>query len=305
MPARLPSSPIPSSPIEVAQLGRLELIARQLVEGIVTGRHCSPYKGTSVEFAEHREYFPGDEIRHIDWRAYGKTGRYYIKEFEDETNLTAHLLVDASGSMKYAGESLAKFDYARILAATLAWLLLGQRDAVGLSVFDSAVSNQIRPSSSRNAFPLLVNVLESTVPDRDTSLADVIESLLPSIRRRSLLILISDCLDSADRLESALQRCRHARHEVVVFRIAAPDEVDFPFTGPILFRGLEPTTQNMLVDPARLRKEYQRQYSEFTERLVTICGNLLIDYVPLMTSDPIQDVLGSWLDHRMNLSGRR
>jgi len=269
------------------------------------GRHRSPYKGTSVEFAEHREYFPGDEIRHIDWRAYGKTGRYYIKEFEDETNLTARLLVDASGSMKYAGDSLRKFDYARILAATLAWLLLGQRDAVGLTVFDSAVSNQVRPSSSRDTFSHLINVLENTVPDRDTSLSDVIESILPTIRRRSLLILMSDCLDSADRLESALQRCRHARHEVVVFRIAATEEIEFPFSGPTQFRSLEPTATNILVDPARLRKEYLRQYTEFTARLEAICGNLLIDYIPLVTSDPIQEVLGSWLDRRMNLSGRR
>ncbi len=299
------TSSLPASPVEVAQLGRLELVARLLVEGIVMGRHRSPYKGTSVEFAEHREYFPGDEIRHIDWRAYGKTNRYYIKEFEDETNLTAHLLVDASGSMSYAGQSLRKFDYACILAATLAWLLLGQRDAVGLSVFDSTVRNQVRPSSSRVGFSHLVNILETTEPGLETSLADVVESILPSIRRRSLLILISDCLDSVDRLESALQRCRHARHDVVVFRIAAPEEIDFPFGGPTQFRSLEPGVQNVLVEPARLRTEYLRQYAEFTERLETICGNLLIDYVPLNTSEPIQDVLGSWLDRRMNLSGRR
>jgi len=296
--------PLPSRPIEVAQLGSLEYVARQLVEGIVMGRHRSPYKGTSVEFVEHREYFPGDEIRHIDWRAYGKTGRYYIKEFEDETNLTAHLLVDASGSMKYAGDSLSKFEYARIVSATLAWMFIGQRDAIGLTVFDSAVTEQLPPSSSRNTFSHLIHVLEQTVPGNDTSLADVVEAILPAIRRRSLLILISDCLDSVDRLESALQRCRHAKHEVVVFRITAPEEIDFPFSGPTQFRSLEPTASNVLVDPARLRKEYLRQYAEFTERLETICGNLFIDYVPLVTSDPIQDALGSWLDRRMSLARR-
>ncbi len=296
---------LPSSPIEVAQLGGLEFVARQLVEGIVMGRHRSPWKGSSVEFVEHREYFPGDEIRHIDWRAYGKTGRYYIKEFEDETNLTAHLLVDASGSMMYAGDSLQKFDYARILSATLAWLLIGQRDAVGLTVFDSTVTDQLQPSSSRNTFSHLVHVLQRTVPGQDTSLADVVESILPGIRRRSLLILVSDCLDSIDQLESALQHCRHAKHEVVIFRIAAPEEIDFPFNGPTQFRSLEPTSNNVLVDPARLRREYLRQYSQFTQRLEAICGNLLIDYVPVVTSDPIQDVLGSWLDRRMNQSGRR
>lgn len=294
------SSINPATPLEIAQSGRLELIARQMVEGLMMGRHRSPYKGASVEFVEHREYARGDEIRHIDWRAWGKTGRYYVKEFEDETNLRAHLLVDASGSMNYAGDSLGKFDYARILAATVAWLLLGQRDSVGLTTFDSEVNEQIRPSSSRVTFQQIVHVLESTEPGRETSLADVLDSILPTVKRRSMLILFSDCLDDVDRLESALQRCRHARHEVIVFRVAAPEEVDFPFSGPTQFRSLERGQHNVLVDPARLRREYLRQYEEFAERLKQICGNLEIDYRAMTTEDPFQQVLGAWLDERMN-----
>lgn len=296
---------LPTDPTQLAQFGRLELVARQLVEGLMMGRHRSPFKGSSVEFVEHREYYPGDEIRHIDWRAFGKTGRYYIKEFEDETNLRAHLLVDASGSMSYGESTLTKFEYARMLAASLSWLLLGQRDSVGLLTFDSQIRDQLKPSSSRDTFRRVIHVLEETQPGKDTGLAAVIESALPSIRRRSLLILISDCFDSIDALESTLQRIRHAKHEAVVFQVAAPEEIDFPFERPTQFRNLENVDHRLLVDPARLRKEYLRQYSEFSEGLVKICGTLGIDHRRIKTSDPIQAVLGEWLAERMAIQASR
>ena len=227
---------LPTNPTELAQTGRLELVARQLVEGLMMGRHRSPFKGSSVEFVEHREYYPGDEIRHIDWRAFGKTGHYYIKEFENETSLRAHLLVDASGSMAYEGRGLRKFDYARLLAGALAWLLLGQRDSVGAVTFDSEIRDQLKPSSNRDVYRRIMHILEECEPGEDTSLAGVIETILPTIRRRSLLFLISDCFDELPELESVLQRLRHARHEVVVFRINAPEEIDFPFDRPTQFR---------------------------------------------------------------------
>lgn len=269
------------------------------------GRHRSPFKGSSVEFVEHREYYPGDEIRHIDWRAFGKTGRYYIKEFEDETSLRSQILVDASGSMKYAGKSSSKFRYASALAASLAWLLLGQRDSVGLMTFDSKIRNQLRPSSSRDVFRQMAQVLEDTTPGEDTSLGKVIESALPSIKRRSLLILISDCFDSLEAMESALQRCRHARHEVVLFQIAAPEEIEFPFERPTQFRNFEDADNRLLVDPALLRKEYLRQYTEFSDGLVKLCGRLAIDHCLVRTDTPLQDVLGNWLAERMSLQANR
>ena len=290
---------LPSSPLQIAELGSLELIARRLVEGMMTGRHRSPYRGSSVEFVEHRDYTPGDEIRHIDWRAWGRTGRYYIREFEDETNLRAHLLVDASGSMIYAGNSISKFDYARMIAASMACLLLRQRDSVGLTTFDTEIRKQLRPSSRQMALQDIAQILETTSPGKDTSLADVIRTVLPTITRRSLLILISDCLDEIPQLETALQQCRHARHEVIVFRIAAPEETEFPFRSPTQFRSLEVNGQHLLVDPARLRQEYLRQYQEFTRQLDRICGNLGIDYISLLTTDAPQDRLGNWLDGRM------
>lgn len=292
-------TPLPENPSELAQFGRLELVARQLVEGLMMGRHRSPFKGSSVEFVEHRDYYPGDEIRHIDWRAYGKTGRYYVKEFEDETNLRAHLLVDVSGSMNYAGQHVSKFQYARMLAAALTWLLLSQRDSVGMTTFDSRIREQLKPSSSREAFRRITEILESTSPGADTSIAAILEKALPSIRRRSLLILISDCFDDVDLLAKALQRCRHARHEVVIFRITAPEEEEFPFERPTQFRNLENLDQRLLVDPARLRKEYLRQYNEFARTLSKECGAIGIDCRRLLTSEPLQKTLGSWLAERM------
>jgi uncharacterized protein (DUF58 family) len=291
-------TPLPENPAELAQLGRLELIAQQLVEGLMMGRHRSPFKGSSVEFVEHRDYSPGDEIRHIDWRAYGKTGRYYVKEFEDETNLRAHLLIDASGSMAYAGRSISKFQYGRMLAASLAWLLLGQRDSVGLITFDSAIRAQLKPSSNRDGFRRIQEILEETTPGADTGLADVIESALPTIARRSLLILISDCFDDIDALTKALQRCRHAKHEVIIFRVAAPEEETFPFERPTEFHNLEDDRGRLLVDPLRLRNEYLRQYNEFTQTLQKECGAIGIVCRRVLTSDPLQQTLGSWLAER-------
>ena len=291
-------TPLPENPAELARLGRLELIAQQLVEGLMMGRHRSPFKGSSVEFVEHRDYSPGDEIRHIDWRAYGKTGRYYVKEFEDETNLRAHLLIDASGSMAYAGRSVSKFQYARMLAASLAWLLLGQRDSVGLITFDSAIRAQLKPSSNRDGFRRIQEVLEETTPGADTGLAAMLESALPQIARRSLLILISDCFDDIDALTKALQRCRHAKHEVIIFRVVAPEEETFPFERPTEFHNLETDRGRLLVDPLRLRNEYLRQYNEFTRTLQKECGAIGIDCRRVLTSDPLQQTLGSWLAER-------
>lgn len=295
---------LPENPTELAQFGSLELIARQLVEGLMMGRHRSPFKGSSVEFVEHRDYYPGDEIRHIDWRAYGKTGRYYVKEFEDETNLRAHLLVDVSGSMAYAGQNVSKFVYSRMLAASLAWLLLSQRDSVGLTTFDSKIREQIKPSSNREVFRRIQQVLESAVPGEDTGLSVVIEAALPTIQRRSLLILISDCFDDVDLLMKALQKCRHAKHEVVIFRIAAPEEEEFPFDRPTQFRNLEDLNHRELVDPARLRKEYLRQYNEFTQTLKRECGASGIDCRRILTREPLQQSLGLWLAERMSMQAR-
>src|SRR5436309_1241910 len=215
-------------PTSLAKYGRLAMVARNLVEGFLTGVHKSPYKGFSVEFAEHRQYYPGDEIRHIDWRAYGKTDRYYIKEYEEETNLKAHLLVDASGSMAYRGRHLSKFQYAQYIAASLAYLMLHQRDAVGLVTHDTRLRQMIAPRANAKHLLRLLATLEQTRPGGETSLAPLWHELANQLPRRGLVVVLSDCFDQITPLLRALQHLRHQRHEILLFHILAPEELEFP-----------------------------------------------------------------------------
>jgi len=291
--------------LQLMQSGSLELIARQLVDGVMMGRHRSPFKGASVEFVEHREYHRGDELRHIDWRAFGKTGRYYVKEFEDETSLTARLIVDASGSMAYRGNSVSKYEYATIFAAAMTWLLLLQRDSVGISLVDTAVRGEIQPTSNRQAFAQFTQLLQKATPGGETSLSSVVEQLLPRLGRRGLVVLISDCFDDVEQFISVLDRLRHARHEVVLLRIVADEEETFPFERPTQFLSLERTGFRQRTDPLRLRNEYLRQYREFAELLERECVRLGVEYLRLSTSTPPQAALGRWLTERMDSSGGR
>ncbi len=287
-----------ADPSALAKFGKLELVARLVVEGFIIGQHKSPYKGTSVEFVEHRQYYPGDEIRHIDWRAFGKTGKYYIKEFEDETNLRCYLLLDASGSMGYGQSTLSKFEYARVLAAALGHVLLNQRDAVGLHTFDTQLRDHILPSSRPRNFKSLLETLENTVVGGETSLSRVVDSIVPTIRRRSLVCLFSDCFDSVESLAALLRRLRHANHDVVVFQIVTPEEEEFPFSRPTQFRDLEHPGRQMLTDPHKLRQHYLEQYQGFCKSIEKLCGSIAVDHVRIRTTQPYHEALGAWLDSR-------
>jgi len=292
-------------PTALAHFGKLEMVARLIVEGYMMGLHKSPFKGASVEFVEHRQYYPGDEIRHIDWRAYGKTGRYYVKEFEDETNLRCYLFVDASGSMGYAGRTLSKFDYARSLAAALGHLLLSQRDATGLITFDTKVRDRIEPSANAQNFRWLVNALENRRPGGETSLAKVFEQLQSTIKRRSLIVIFSDCFDNLDALTGALGQFRHSRHELILFQIVAPEEEEFPFSKPTQFRSLEQSGFRKLVDPHQLRAHYRQRYVEFSEELTRRLGSIGVDYQKLLTNEPYHTALGTFLSARAARKHRR
>jgi uncharacterized protein (DUF58 family) len=287
-----------ADPTALAKFGKLEVVARLIVEGSMFGQHKSPFKGSSVEFVEHRQYYPGDEIRHIDWRAYGKTGKYYIKEFEDETNLRCHLLVDASGSMGYSGSTLSKFDYARYLAASLGYLLHTQRDATGLVTFDTDVRVRVEPSANVQNYQRMVGTLEQTSPGGETSLAQVFEKVASSIARRSLLIVLSDCLDRFEPLAKALKQFRHAKHEVIVFHIVAPEEAEFPFSRPTQFRNLERANDCKVIDPHQFRAHYLEQYMAFCSELAKLCGTVGADYQKLITTQPYDIALGAFLDAR-------
>ena len=296
----LMSSPhdAPVDPTALAKFGRLDVVAKLLVEGYQMGQHKSPYKGSSIEFVEHRQYYPGDEVRHIDWRAYGKTGKYFIKEFEDETNLRCYLLLDASGSMGYSGSTLSKFDYARQLAAALGYLLLHQRDAIGAITFDTQIRDRLDPSSKPQNFDQLLQILESRKTGHETSLAKVFQQINPMLKRRSLLIILSDCFDNLDQLRAALNQFRHQKHEVILFHIIAPEERDFPFSKPTQFRSLERNGQRVLVDPHRLRQHYLTQFNEFCRSLEQHVGNVGADYHRIVTTEPYQTALGAYLNAR-------
>jgi uncharacterized protein (DUF58 family) len=293
-----------SDPTALAKFGRLEVVAKLLVEGDIIGQHKSPFKGASVEFVEHRDYYPGDEIRHIDWRAFGKTGKYYVKEFEDETNLRCCLMVDLSGSMAYGQSTLPKIDYARQLAAAFGYLLTAQRDAVGLITFDTKVRDQLEPGTSPQNFRKLIAALNNGEPGHETSIAGVINRVVPAFKRRSLVVLISDCFDDVDALCESLKRLRHARHEVILMQVVAPEEKEFPFQSPTQFRSLE-RKQRLLVDPHRLRKIYLKQFAAFQEELSRRCGGMGVDLVQLTTVDPYQKALGAFLDSRSRSRKKR
>jgi uncharacterized protein (DUF58 family) len=288
-------------PTSLARYGRLLLVARNLVEGFLTGVHKSPFKGSSVEFAEHRQYYAGDEIRHIDWRAFGKTDRYYVKEYEEETNLRAHLIVDASGSMAYAGKHGSKFQYAQYVAASLAYLMLHQRDSVGLVTHDTRLRQKIQPKANSKHLVHLLHTLEGTEPGGETSLASVWHDLATQLKRRAMLIILSDCFDDLGALLRALYHFRHNSHEVVLFHVLAPEEMEFPFRKWTQFRNLEVNAHRLLVDPQRLRKEYLKNFQSFCTELRDNVRRMQVDYHLLRTDEPVDRALGLYLSRRLHL----
>ncbi len=285
-------------PSAMARFGRLELIARLVVEGVMSGLHKSPFKGFSVEFAEHRQYGPGDEIRHIDWRAFGKTDRYYVKEYEEETNLKAYLVVDSSGSMGFAGKSGMKLEYARRLAASLAYLMINQRDALGLITFDEALRSLIPPRTAPGHFSVICKALEAAQPGGERPLSDVLHRLAERITRRGFVIVISDGFDRLDALVSALRHLRHRKHEVLFLQIVAPEEADFPFRRPMRMRSLENAGMVRRVDPAALRAAYVEAFRAHCDGLSSQLRGMNADYFRVVTTTPPERALFDYLAQR-------
>lgn len=286
------------------RIKNLELLARQVVEGFCSGQHRSPHKGYSVEFREHRPYVQGDEIRAIDWKVFGKTDRIYIREFEEETNLKATLIVDASGSMNYVGirSKQSKYQYAMSLAAALAYLMIGQQDGVGLATFDTQVREFLPPRSRPKHLQAIYAALLRRPPGGETDLAQVLGGLAKQLHRRGLLILVSDCFADIQTLLRALAHFRHAKHEVLVFQVLDPDELDFPFTGRMRFRNLERAGEQEDIDAAALRDAYRQQFDRFQTRLHDGCGRSRIDHVVMTTDMPLAEGLARYLATRRRLS---
>ncbi len=291
-------------PEVLSKIARLELRARRVVEGFVSGMHKSPYKGFSVEFANHRSYVPGDDIRHIDWRVYAKADRFFVKEYEEETNMRVHLLLDRSGSMAYPAHAgtnrMTKWDYAATIAASLAHLLVLQQDGVGLTLFDNAIRLQLPVSTNRASLIGLSHSIEANAPGDKTNIKLLLGELAGRIPRRGMVVLISDLLTDVDDLVDGLRRLRHGRHDVLVLHVLDHDEIEFPFADRTLFEGLEELDQQVLTDPQSLRRSYLNALEVFLGRIRRACLDHRIDYALLSTADSVDIALTTFLATRMH-----
>ncbi len=287
-------------PKVLARLQTLQLRAQHIVEGYVAGAHRSPYKGFSIEFAEHREYAPGDDLRYVDWKVFGRTDKFYLKQYEDETNLVAYVVLDASESMSYQGPdaSLTKYEYAQCLSAALSWLVLHQQDAVGMTVFDEQIRHSVRPSSNASHLHQLLQVMESTTPVAKTATGPIFHELAERFRKRGVVIIISDFFDDVDTMMAGLKHFRHRRHDVVLMHVLDPAELDFPFSRPTMFQGLEAFPE-ILADPKSLRRAYLEEFQRFCKKLSTACRTHGIDYQQMRTDQPLDRVLANYLSQRM------
>lgn len=293
----------------VAALARLEFLARGRKQGGINGRHASPNRGASVVFAQHRPYVAGDNIRDMDWRAYGRVDRYYIKQYTEETNLRATLLVDCSGSMNYRGERaaevngvrLSKFEYARHFAAAVAWLMVKQRDAAGLVTFDDRVRTMVRAGARPDQARLILEALGRATPGGDTRLAEVLHEVAERVPPRGVVMLFSDCFEPAEAVINAFHHFKHRQHELILFHVMADEELTFPFKDSREFRDLESSGARLKVDPRAIRAAYLAKVKEHTQKLERACGQMKADYVPLNTKHPCARAFTEWLEGR----GRR
>ncbi|WP_395751117.1 DUF58 domain-containing protein [Prosthecobacter sp.] len=285
---------------DITSLQTLQLFARTVVEGFTTGQHASPHKGFSVEFRQHRPYVQGDEIRRLDWKIFGRTDRFYIREFDEETNLRATIVLDASGSMGYRGQKgVLKFDYARKLAASLAYLLMSQQDAVGLITFDSKVRDIIPCRTKISHLHLMLETMVKTTPGKDTSLAPVVESLAQRLKRRGLVILISDFFDDPTALLQSIGVLRKKGHEIIALQLWDRDELDFSFGNWARFENLENNDDFLLLDPATIRQRYMEVQQIFAAQLKEGFRKHQVDYLSLPTDESHSMALRNYLSLRM------
>ncbi|MEO0095077.1 MAG: DUF58 domain-containing protein [candidate division WOR-3 bacterium] len=286
-------------PEVLAHLSRLDLKARLVVEGFLTGLHQSPYKGFSQEFTDYRAYMPGDEIKRIDWKVYARRDRYYVKEYQEETNLRAYILLDKSGSMGY-GRKIAKLEYAKFLSACLAYLLFKQRDGVGIVTFDSKIDIFIPPSTRKTNFARIMEVIDKVAAGNETSLAQVLFELGQKLKRRGLVILLSDLFDEPFGVLQSLKSFRARKHEIIVFQIIDPDELTFPFTETAIFHDLE-TKDSLIIEPRAIKSSYQKKIKRFLEFYQQNMLTAHIDYVLINTSESYDYALLHYLQKRAKL----
>jgi len=280
----------------------MQLLAKVVVEGFILGLHRSPYRGFSVEFAEYRQYSPGDEVKHIDWKVFGKTDRYYLKQFEEETNLACYILLDASGSMayKHGEEGFSKLEYGARMAACLSYFMMRQRDAVGLLTFDSKVRTVLPPRTRQSHLKRLLAELDGCRPGGETNLSGPMHHLAEGLKRRGLVIVISDLLDEPASVLQALQHFRFQGHEVIVFQIMDHAELTFPFDSMTEFTDLE-TGEKSMISPDGMRPIYMEQLKEFLGQYERGCADIKADYRLFDTKQPLEIALSEYLYRRSRL----
>jgi uncharacterized protein (DUF58 family) len=289
-------------PQVVSKLANMELRARLVVEGFITGLHRSPYHGFSVEFAEHRQYMPGDEIKHIDWKIYGRTDRYYVKRYEEETNLKSYILLDTSRSMGYASPGqITKLAYGSYLAASLAYMMIKQQDAVGLALFDEELTDYLPPHATKAYLRQLLVALEHAAPTGKTGVGKALHQVADRVRRRGLVIVISDLFDKPDEVITALKHFRHKKHEVIVMHVLDPLERSFAFGTDAQFRDLE-TDERMITQPTQIQRAYREALAAFIERYKKECREHNADYVLMDTRTSYDVALFEYLGKRAKLN---
>jgi uncharacterized protein (DUF58 family) len=290
-------------PEAIKRIQRLDIRARYIVEGFLSGVHRSPYFGQSVEFLQHREYAPGDDMRRIDWKVWAKQDRYYVKQYEEDTNLRCTLLVDVSGSMRYGSGPLNKYEYGSTIAASLAYLLLRQQDAVGCVSFDSAVRVSVPLRSQRQHLSAILKALDVSTPQQKTDLARILRSVAESYPRRGMMIIVSDLLADRAGLFKGLALLRQRGHDVMLFHILDDDELDFPFNGPTSFEGLE-IPERLTCNPRALRKGYLEAMAAYLDEIRRGCARQVVDYALLRTSQPLDAALTAYMANRQGMHGR-
>ncbi len=293
-------SPSSLDPRTLAKLKGLHLRARHIVEGYVSGLHRSPYHGFSIEFAEHREYAPGDDLRYVDWKVFGRTDKFYLKQYEDETNLLCYLVLDVSESMTYRSNpvALSKLEYAQALAASVAWLVLEQQDATGLVTFDSQIRTLLRPASNSSHLKQMIQVMETVIPGKKTAAGPIFHELAERLKKRGVVMILSDFFDNVKSLLAGLKHFHHRRHDVVLLHVLDPAELDFPFQRPTQFQGLE-EFPDVMTDPQALRRAYLKELGAFQQALREGCRTMNMDYELMRTDRPLDAALRSFLAGRM------
>jgi uncharacterized protein (DUF58 family) len=292
-------------PALLSSIAHLELIARKAVEGTVSGLHHSHFMGRNVEFCEHRPYNPGDELRHIDWRAYAKTDRFHVKIFEEDTNLWALILTDLSGSMHYGDSTASKRDYATQLTAALSHLMLNQGDSVGLGIFDDRVKSYIPPRNRTDQWGYFLEALAAAEQNEvESSIGRVLTDITEWLKKRGMVILISDLIDDQEAVLRHLSMLRTTNQEVIVFHVLTPEEVELPYHGSVEFLSLEGPSASLLTTPKRLKKDYQKKIDSFLETYRVRCLEQKIDYNLVTTDQPLDRVLRDYLQQRIKKQSR-